>query len=190
MTFPSPSRGSYFSIIHYRIVRCWWIFVSVPFLGILFLNVCADVASAVKLISFRPLPGDLISQFTYEYLGEHLGNSFRPLPGDLISQSLYWIHGSYISKAKFPSPSRGILFLNDIECNCEDREDAVSVPFPGILFLNLTDVDGQLGVISFPSPSRGSYFSILSFTCLILTGFQSRIAVQNQIRLWNKLLSP
>ena len=62
----------------------------------------------------------------------------------------------------FPSPSRGILFLNDIECNCEDREDAVSVPFPGILFLNLTDVDGQLGVISFPSPSRGSYFSIIS----------------------------
>ena len=60
--------------------------------------------------SFRPLPGDLISQFTYEYLGEHLGNSFRPLPGDLISQSLYWIHGSYISKAKFPSPSRGSYF--------------------------------------------------------------------------------
>jgi hypothetical protein len=45
-------------------------------------------------------------------------------------------------------------------------------------------------VIKFPSPSRGSYFSILSFTCLILTGFQSRIAAQNQIRLWNKLLSP
>lgn len=44
--------------------------------------------------------------------------------------------------------------------------------------------------VLFPSPSRGSYFSILSFTCLILTGFQSRIAVQNQIRLWNKLLSP
>ena len=64
----------------------------------------------VELFRFRPLPGDLISQFTYEYLGEHLGNSFRPLPGDLISQSLYWIHGSYISKAKFPSPSRGSYF--------------------------------------------------------------------------------
>ena len=62
----------------------------------------------------------------------------------------------YLVSVPFP----GILFLNDIECNCEDREDAVSVPFPGILFLNLTDVDGQLGVISFPSPSRGSYFSI------------------------------
>ena len=67
----------------------------------------------------------------------------------------------------------------------------VSVPFPGILFLNI-DKDDTVKEIreAFPSPSRGSYFSILSFTCLILTGFQSRIAAQNQIRLWNKLLSP
>ena len=67
----------------------------------------------------------------------------------------------------------------------------VSVPFPGILFLNDSKwVFDESTTVWFPSPSRGSYFSILSFTCLILTGFQSRIAVQNQIRLWNKLLSP
>ena len=69
--------------------------------------------------------------------------------------------------------------------------NAVSVPFPGILFLNMPETIFVESVLAgFPSPSRGSYFSILSFTCLILTGFQSRIAVQNQIRLWNKLLSP
>ena len=37
--------------------------------------------------SFRPLPGDLISQFHYTkqfQKDEH--KSFRPLPGDLISQ--------------------------------------------------------------------------------------------------------
>ena len=165
--FPSPSRGSYFSISWRDFERWWKYFVSVPFPGILFLNMLGKILFNIEKKSFRPLPGDLISQFTYEYLGEHLGNSFRPLPGDLISQSLYWIHGSYISKAKFPSPSRGSYFS----------------------IISRAAHTGSFR-ISFPSPSRGSYFSILSFTCLILTGFQSRIAVQNQIRLWNKLLSP
>ena len=112
MTFPSPSRGSYFSIIHYRIVRCWWIFVSVPFLGILFLNVCADVASAVKLISFRPLHGDLISQ------------SFE----DVLKKN----NIKYVSV-----PFTGILFLNGVAGYEIQNRPLVSVPFTGILFLNL-----------------------------------------------------
>ena len=64
-------------------------------------------------------------------------------------------------------------------------------PLPGDLISQLAEwLDESTEEAEFPSPSRGSYFSILSFTCLILTGFQSRIAAQNQIRLWNKLLSP
>ena len=114
-----------------------WVIVSVPFPGILFLN---------------PFIGFMVPIYRRQ--------SFRPLPGDLISQLK--VDKLILIYQLFPSPSGGFLFLNDIECNCEDREDAVSVPFPGILFLNLTDVDGQLGVISFPSPSRGSYFSIIS----------------------------
>ena len=69
----------------------------------------------VKVFRFRPLPGDLISQYvkknfminiekiefpspsrgsyfsiySMNIMREHLVNSFRPLPGDLISQSLY-----------------------------------------------------------------------------------------------------
>ena len=141
--------------------------------------------------------------------------SFRPLPGDLISQYCD-ITTSTLFLKLFPSPSRGsyfsirendradmlgisvsvpfpgILFLNHLKLTVTQRVKLnVSVPFPGILFLNdRQDVDIYNRKTGFPSPSRGSYFSILSFTCLILTGFQSRIAVQNQIRLWNKLLSP
>ena len=114
---------------------------------------------------FRPLPGDLISQYLSVLMSmKNLQISFRPLPGDLISQ---YTDAVYV-----------------------DMSDVVSVPFPGILFLNGEAAGLSDELNAFPSPSRGSYFSILSFTCLILTGFQSRIAVQNQIRLWNKLLSP
>ena len=136
MTFPSPSRGSYFSIIHYRIVRCWWIFVSVPFLGILFLNVCADVASAVKLISFRPLHGDLISQSFEDVLKK---NNIKyvsvPFTGILFLNGVagYEIQNRPLVSVPFP----GILFLN---CHKEKTRILsfadVSVPFPGILFLN------------------------------------------------------
>ena len=59
--FPSPSRGSYFSI---KIVEYdWnkWLKVSVPFPGILFLNI-HPWFYRFMLTCFRPLPGDLISQ--------------------------------------------------------------------------------------------------------------------------------
>ena len=138
--FPSPSRGSYFSITY----------------PIFFAN---------SWESFRPLPGDLISQFSVLLLlcsrailfpSPSRGSYFSIQPHSMITRRGIW----------FPSPSRGSYFSITVEKN--DTKES----------------------ILFPSPSRGSYFSILSFTCLILTGFQSRIAAQNQIRLWNKLLSP
>ncbi len=59
--FPSPSRGSYFSI-HRRTPDGKTINVSVPFPGILFLNMLKLEDLKSKQESFRPLPGDLISQ--------------------------------------------------------------------------------------------------------------------------------
>ncbi len=109
--FPSPSRGSYFSIFYnistergfsdcFRplpgdlISQLFWLKkplkkisrVSVPFPGILFLNNTDDKTSIRYGLRFRPLPGDLISQF-----------------------------------------ANNDLLVIEVE---------VSVPFPGILFLN------------------------------------------------------
>ena len=60
--FPSPSRGSYFSIWcnDYGGWHDWN--VSVPFPGILFLNKRWLKRGSSAVFSFRPLPGDLISQ--------------------------------------------------------------------------------------------------------------------------------
>ena len=82
--FPSPSRGSYFSI-HRRTPDGKTINVSVPFPGILFLNMLKLEDLKSKQESFRPLPGDLISQFE-NWCGGTGFMRFRPLPGDLISQ--------------------------------------------------------------------------------------------------------
>ena len=131
-------RGFYFSIS----CRCSCfqsrVIISVPFPGILFLNEKWIYSKCLELKCFRPLPGDLISQYAFEDQVKDL-ICFRPLPGDLISQL----------QILAPSPMQLASFR----------------PLPG-------DLISQ------------------SFTCLILTGFQSRIAAQNQIRLWNKLLSP
>ena len=160
--FPSPSRGSYFSI-HRRTPDGKTINVSVPFPGILFLNKRSNILMAVPPSCFRPLPGDLISQFPptakrcatcfvfpspsrgsyfsitydefkvlqvcYEFPSPSRGSyfsiddgldyademhGFRPLPGDLISQLI------------------GVVCIISW-CTC-----TVSVPFPGILFLNVS----------------------------------------------------
>ena len=60
--------------------------VSVPFPGILFLNYLAEGYECESgAVGFRPLSGDLISQFEIFDKGLDYA-SFRPLPGDLISQ--------------------------------------------------------------------------------------------------------
>ena len=103
-------RGFYFSIS----CRCSCfqsrVIISVPFPGILFLNEKWIYSKCLELKCFRPLPGDLISQYAFEDQVKDL-ICFRPLPGDLISQL----------QILAPSP----------------MQLAVSVPFPGILFLNM-----------------------------------------------------
>ena len=84
--FPSPFRGSYFSI---------WLKNYIGLNG----ELC-----------FRPLSGDLISQFVLALSGKLCDDGFRPLSGDLISQLKY----------------------NKLVT----QRSLVSVPFPGILFLN------------------------------------------------------
>ena len=67
----------------------------------------------LQRFGFRPLPGDLISQYPVILIKEDdkVFYSFRPLRGDLISQC-------------------------ESEIYEEKRNYYVSVPFPGILFLN------------------------------------------------------
>ena len=61
--FPSPSRGSYFSIMYNFLIFLKNLFeVSVPFPGILFLNPKKQGLWSPWAGCFRPLPGDLISQ--------------------------------------------------------------------------------------------------------------------------------
>ena len=163
--------------------------------------------------SFRPLPGDLISQldenvslytvniaFPSPSRGSYFSimilipdsgkpQRFRPLPGDLISQSYRCRRTAW---SYFVSvPFTGILFLNNKHYIATWNNRKSFRPLPGDLisqFFAEKRSNILMAVVSVPFP--GILFLNLSFTCLILTGFQSRIAVQNQIRLWNKLLSP
>ena len=135
-------------------------YVSVPFPGILFLNVLnSEQVFNQRFWSFRPLPRDLISQLGYKSANDFIKLGFRPLPGDLISQSdLDYEVAKY--EDVFPSPSRGSYFsmtqqsmLHSLTVRCfrplprdlisqyaivriEKMQKYVSVPFPGILFLN------------------------------------------------------
>ena len=136
MLFPSPSRGSYFSIICPSRIYCL-IFSTFP----------------------SPSRGSYFSIELSELMNGR-EKSFRPLPGDLISQSDNFPMSGLPCVVSVPFP--GILFLNnmsfpDILLDLFD----VSVPFPGILFLNSTSFPGTVRFCKwFPSPSRGSYFSM------------------------------
>ena len=134
--FPSPFRGSYFSIL-----KTFYLPV-------------------ILMPCFRPLSGDLISQLKYNKLVTQRSLVSVPFPGILFLNDSKWVfdesttvwfpstsRGSYFSiflilsflcsaHTAFPSPSRGSYFsmLNKIyEIMCLPK---VSVPFPGILFLN------------------------------------------------------
>ena len=65
--------------------------MSVPFPGILFLNVLnREQVFNQRFWSFRPLPGDLISHFVLTARTTEIFRiGFRPLPGDLISPVSY-----------------------------------------------------------------------------------------------------
>ena len=160
--FPSPFRGSYFSIL----------------LVITFTKQAAT--------RFRPLPGDLISQFRKGDLW-NLQSFLKvsvPFPGILFLNYLWWVQGTAgllwvsvpfpgilflnvrtlvrnteLSRVSVPFP--GILFLNSLPEIITKTFCIVSVPFPGILFLNHNTFSYPTQIGAFPSPSRGSYFSII-----------------------------
>ena len=53
----------------------------------------------------------------------------------------------------------------------EQLKNIVSVPFPGILFLNERELDiRERELEQFPSPSRGSYFSMIAVWSVPLLG--------------------
>ena len=132
-TFPSPSRGSYFSIC-YKKLWCKDFRVSVPFPGILFLNTVFTYNARTEENGFRPLPGDLISQSS-PTPSPAPTPGFRPLPGDLISQCVNLIMRNIPIAMIVSVPFPGILFLNHHQHH-HRLQLLVSVPFPGILFLN------------------------------------------------------
>ena len=73
-------------------------------------------------------------------------------------------------------PFPGILFLNTEMLKLEGLKSKVSVPFPGILFLNeIREAVKAYKDDTFPSPSRGSYFSIIPdfmFKTAFTSGFR------------------
>ena len=152
-------RGFYFSIS----CRCSCfqsrVIISVPFPGIFFLNLKKGVLYGKRMYSFRPLPGDLISQLATiqrnlksnsgfpspsrgSYFSIASGNiryvtlpqSFRPLSGDLISQFVLALSGKLCDDGF--RPLSGDL-ISQLKYNkLVTQRSLVSVPFPGILFLN------------------------------------------------------
>ena len=136
LMFPSPSRGSYFSMWKILILQSQWNSVSVPFTGILFLNLVIILTDYSKVYNVSvPFTGFLFLNNLMIVRTTNGISCFRPLSGDLISQCV--VRGWKYELAE------------------------VSVPFPGILFLNDSKwVFDESTTVWFPSPSRGSYFSI------------------------------
>ena len=136
------------------------------------------------MICFRPLLGVPISQYGKIIMLYCKAKGFRPLLGVPISQ---YGEDAFNKTIQFAVsvPSSGFLYLNLLGERSNGKSYAtVSVPSSGFLYLNNYrnkhfDKANKL----FPSPPRGSYISILSSISLKITGMQSRIAAQNQIRL-------
>ena len=141
----------------------------------------ATTSGTPSSISFRPLPGYLISQLGLDRIDRVVRHSFRPLPGYLISQ--YFQCSAWIVRRLFPSPSgvshfsiyyyfikwRTKICFRPLpgylisQYTASVRYDSavriVSVPFRGISFLNSGDRRTLL-FTAFPSPSGVSHFSI------------------------------
>ena len=81
-------------------------------------------------------------------------------------------------------PYWGSLYFNCKIAYILTTSALVSVPYWGSLYFNKYSFSyTRLTCYRFPSPIVVLYISILSSAALIITGLQSRIAVQNQIRL-------
>ena len=130
--------------------------VSVPFRGISFLNYVYGESENGFVF---PSPSG-VSHFSIVYLVELITDpevSFRPLPGYLISQYREGTHSKY----RFPSPSGVSHFSMKSILITEMSFQRVSVPFRGISFLNVVIWPWMKPKKqSFPSPSGVSHFSM------------------------------
>ena len=133
-------------------------------------------------LSFRPLPGYLISQFAIPAVCALNNDSFRPLPGYLISQYFVRTYWNILPTVSFPSPS-GVSHFSIILSKQENHvicfrplpgylisqfkqlfqyhqlRDCFR-PLPGYLISQFNVMGLQDLSIKFPSPSGVSHFSI------------------------------
>ena len=107
--FPSPFRGSYFSIKDFLQELEYYEPVSVPFPGILFLNNLMIVRTTNGISCFRPLSGDLISQCVVRGWKYELAEVSVPFPGILFLNDSKWVFDESTT-VWFPSPFRGSYF--------------------------------------------------------------------------------
>ena len=127
-----------------------------------------------------PYWGSLYFNKNEDVLSIHLSDVSVPYWGSLYFNP--WTR----RKAFFPwvsVPYWGSLYFNDITESHPLEKKAFPSPI-GVLYISI--VKGRCCTQyawKFPSPIGVLYISILSSAALIITGLQSRIAVQNQIRL-------
>ena len=105
-----------------------------------------------------------------------------PYWGSLYFNSCYMNCNVY-SMYTFPSPT-GVLYISMFRLHYTASQNKVSVPYWGSLYFNYSIYFNIKDCLWFPSPTGVLYISILSSAALIITGLQSRIAVQNLIRLF------
>ena len=141
--FPSPSRGSYFSIVSYGRLGLVPIQFPSPSRGSYFSIVSYGRLGLVPIQFPSPSRGSYFS-ITTKPSTKMATPCFRPLPGDLISQ---WVNifKTANKEVEFPSPSRGSYFSIGQKILEYDMTHNVSVPFPGILFLNNSSTDKKEG---------------------------------------------
>ena len=115
-------------------------------------------------------------------LVQEIVENFRPLLEFFIFQYTMVKHMREISIISVPYWSS--LYFNNTEYI--DRKCAYEFPSPiGVLYISIKSLQLSREMLhKFPSPIGVLYISILSSAALIITGLQSRIAVQNLIRLF------
>ncbi len=157
--------------------------VFVPSRGISYLNpLTSSKVQSVKM-SFRPLPGHILSQCYEKECEEKFDVRFRPLPGHILSQLSWAFHlspeqsfrplpGHILSQSELVNhkkstlsvfvPSRGISYLNKLWTDYLHYEFSfVFVPSRGISYLNLDCRFHILTCNRFSSPPGAYLISII-----------------------------
>ena len=134
LTFPSPTGDLYFSI-------------NTTILNVL---VCQ---------SFRPLPGTYISQWRSKLKLQKVLKKFPSPTGDLyFSMVVRGVESNH--PTPFPSPT-GDLYFSIVCSSGLKLWQFVSVPYRGLIFLNLVSLVIDFLHNQFPSPTGDLYFSIV-----------------------------